>query len=344
MKYAITALVLSAMNLFMSIEAVAQQSDLELKPQPSPVVVTGSVRVPAARPGQGPNKALLSQRAAAAAAAVFPKTQVQQAPIAIQVPLLNAEEIAARNAIARGGAQAWLNVQAISLNGKLDAGRERVEGGNIPTSKSPIRGAERLLVMAQSAAEEKKPTNIFQLPFKLELSRPQQLRLEIAFDGDTAIQVFDGKQGWKVRPFLGRREVESFTAEETQIAASELELDGPLINHVAKGIVVAAEGAELVEGHKAYRMKFTLPSGESRRIWIDAQTFLDLKIEDPARRFDGKMRPVTTYFKDYRSVEGLQIAHMLETRVQGNSQVERVLIDQVKINPSKLGGRYAKPE
>jgi len=48
-----------------------------------------------------------------------------------------------------------------------------------------------------------------QLSLVLELKRPGEARWEIDFAGDKAIQVYDGTNGWKLRPFLGRRDVGS---------------------------------------------------------------------------------------------------------------------------------------
>jgi len=49
----------------------------------------------------------------------------------------------------------------------------------------------------------------------MELQRPAQDRsLEIEFNNQKAIQVFDGTNGWKLRPFLNRHEVETYTPDE----------------------------------------------------------------------------------------------------------------------------------
>ena len=42
------------------------------------------------------------------------------------------------------------------------------------------------------------------LPFVFTMQRPNKSRLELRFEDQTAVQTFDGTQGWKYRPFLGR--------------------------------------------------------------------------------------------------------------------------------------------
>jgi len=44
-----------------------------------------------------------------------------------------------------------------------------------------------------------RPAEEVQLPFVMELKRPRKMRFELQFSGQTAIQVFDGANGWKLR-------------------------------------------------------------------------------------------------------------------------------------------------
>jgi hypothetical protein len=46
---------------------------------------------------------------------------------------------------------------------------------------------------------------------------------------------------------------------------------------------------------------------------VDAETFLELKIEGTPRRMNGKMRPVEIYYRQYQTVSGLAIPFVLET-------------------------------
>jgi hypothetical protein len=285
---------------------------------------------------------------AASAAAARAAAEARAAPVTIPVelPRLSAEQIAERNAAARGGLAAWRQVKAMTMAGRLDAGKPRQDGGQVALVAAQDR--KKAKAEARKAIQEGRsdadPQKMIQLPFQMDLKRPLLQRLEVPFQGQTAVQVYDGVQGWKLRPYLGRREVEAFSAQELQIAASQQELDGPLIDHRAKGIQVEVEGGEMLEGRSAYRLRLTLKNGDVRHLWVDAQTFLDLKIEGAPRRWDGKLRTVTTWFRDYKAVGGLQIAHRLETRLDGVPGSESIYIDQVALNPVLADSRFARPE
>ena len=70
------------------------------------------------------------------------------------------------------------------------------------------------------------------------------MRVELVFANDTAVQVYDGANGWKLRPFLGRRQVEPYSPEELKAASFESDVDGPLVDYAAKGNKVDLEGVE----------------------------------------------------------------------------------------------------
>ena len=181
------------------------------------------------------------------------------------------------------------------------------------------------------------------------------MRFELQFNGQTAIQVFDGVNGWKLRPFLGRRVVEPYTTDEMKSASMQTDLDGPLVDYAAKGTRVELAGMERVEGRDTYKLKLTMKSGDPIHVWIDAETFLETKIEGQPRRLDGTYHPVEVYFRDYRPVDGLQIPFVLETRVLPVAQTalgvrdppvpaERTVIDKVVVNPKFDASLFSKPE
>jgi outer membrane lipoprotein-sorting protein len=156
------------------------------------------------------------------------------------------------------------------------------------------------------------------------------------------VQVFDGTQGWKWRPFLGRNEVEAFTSAETKSAAAAAELDGPLVDFAKKGSSLELKGVEAVEGKDAYKLKLTLKDGTAKHVWIDKKTYLDVKIEGDPRRMDGKVHSVAIFSRDFRKEGGLMVPHILETAVEGVAQTHKMTIDKVAINKSVDDALFGK--
>jgi len=263
---------------------------------------------------------------------------------------LSAVDIADKNVAARGGLQAWRAVQTMSLAGKLGAGGNQRAALPVP---NPGPGGAGRKSSRQTLAS--RPAEEVQLPFVMELQRPRKMRFELQFNGQTAIQVFDGSSGWKLRPFLNRRVVEPYTTEEMKTASMQADLDGPLVDYAAKGTRVELVGMEKVEDRDTYKLKLTMKDGQATHVWIDAQTFLEAKIEGQPRRLDGTYHPVEVYFRDYRPVNGLQIPFVLETKVLPVAQTalglkdppvpaEKTIIDTVVVNPKLDESLFSKPQ
>ncbi len=223
---------------------------------------------------------------------------------------LSAAQIVEKNIAARGGAAAWHSVQTITMEGTMDAGGKENHA----------------------------------LPFVMQLKRAHKSRLEITFKDQTSVQVYDGAQGWKVRPFLNRNDAEPFTKAEEDSAAATDELDGPLIDYAAKGTKVSLIGNDPVEGHPAYKLKLALRSGRQRLLWIDAGSFLELKAEGEPRMLDGRMHNVAVYYRDYRSEHGLNVPHVLETVVEGVKDTRKIMISRIGVNDGLNDALFQKPQ
>ena len=264
---------------------------------------------------------------------------------------LSAAQIVDKNVAARGGLQAWRAVQTMTLAGKLGAGGNQRATLQVPSSGPVSASAGR----PSRPVLPQRPVDEVQLPFVMQLRRPRKMRFELQFNGQTAVQVFDGTNGWKLRPFLGRRVVEPYTADEMKTTSRQADLDGPLVDYAAKGTQIELAGMDRVEGRDTYKLKLTLKGGEAMHVWIDAQTFLEVKMEGQPRRLDGVDHPVEVYLRDYRPVSGLQVPFLLETRVLPVAKTalglkdppvppERTIIDRVVVNPKLDEALFSKPE
>ena len=228
------------------------------------------------------------------------------------------DEVVAKNVQAHGGSDKLKSVNTLRFSGKLDFGS-------------------------------------FEARFVQENKRPDKVRFELQFNKRTAVQVYDGVNGWKLRPYLNRQEVEPYSAEEMKMASTQGQLDGFLIDYAAKGTRVELDGVEKVEGHDTYKLKLTLKTGDVTHVWVDSETFLEAKVEGQPRRLDGTYHPVEVYYRDYRAVNGLHIPFVLETKVLPVNRTatglrdtpvpsERILIDKVTVNTNLEDSLFSKPQ
>lgn len=223
-------------------------------------------------------------------------------------PLPTADRIIERNVAARGGQEAWHKVRTMVFVGHIETGAG-------PTPR-----------------------------YLLEMKRPDKRRFEVKAPGMTGVRIFDGSQGWKLS--LGRDgypDVQPYSTEEASFARDDQGIGGPLIDYREKGVNVALEGVDEVEGHRAYRLKLTMPSGASHRLWIDAESFLELKEAREARNALGMTGELTLFYRDYRTVDGLRLPFLIESGVGSGKTPDRMIVDRVAFNVPLADNRFARP-
>jgi len=223
---------------------------------------------------------------------------------------LTAAQIVAKNEVARGGQDAWRKIQTMVWVGHVDS-------ANAPAQN---------------------------LPFVLALKRPNKTRFELTVLNQMAVRVFDGKEGWKLRPSgSGGADIRPYTMDELKFARDEQVIDGPLIDYEAKGVSVTLDGVDQVEGHDAYRLGVRLPSGVNRHVWIDARTFLDVKVDRQSRSALGQPVTVEVMYRNYRNIDGLQIPLMIESGIATSEKKDKLVIDKISLNPPLEDFMFAKP-
>jgi hypothetical protein len=226
------------------------------------------------------------------------------------VPQLTAKQIVAKNVKARGGLDAWRKIDTMVSIGQLETGNPSMP----------------------------------RLPFVMQQARPNKTRFEVHARDKTSVRVFNGVEGWKLhQSHKGSPEVLPYTAEEIAAARDALGLDGPLVDYQAKRVGVDFDGIEEVAGKPAYRLIVKLPSGATRRWWIDAATFLDLKYERDSRTSTGQPATLSVSFANYKSVDGLLIPHSIITGRESGKAIEAMVIEQVFLNRQIEDKVFAEP-
>ena len=226
------------------------------------------------------------------------------------VPGLTAAQIVEKNQAARGGVEAWRKVQTMVWAGHMES----------PSNPAP------------------------QVPFVLDQKRPNKTRFELNAMGERSLRVFDGKRGWKVRPSRdGSPDVQPFTPQELRFAQEAIVIDSPLIDPDDRRVAVELDGVDQVEGRRAYRLIVRTPSGQRHNVWVDAQTFLDIKYDRTSYNAAGVATTVSVYYRDYHNVDGLQIPSTIETGFGAGKPHDTMVIEKVAVNPPLDDRLFARP-
>jgi len=143
-------------------------------------------------------------------------------------------------------------------------------------------------------------------------------------------------------PFMGKKEPEVMPPDESKMIEEQADFDGPLMDYKAKGHTIEFVGKEQVEGADAYKLKVTLKGGSVRYIYLDAETYLEIKVESK-RNVRGTEMETESYISDYKDVDGLMMAHAMESGAKGSPQRQKMVIEKVELNPEAPDSIFAMP-
>jgi len=216
------------------------------------------------------------------------------------------DEIIAKNVEARGGEAKLRAVKSIRLTGKLEVG----PGMMAPTT--------------------------------MDLKRPGMVRMEFTLQGMTGVQAYDGKEGWDIMPFQGKKDPEPMAADDIKELQDEADIDGPLMDYKAKGNTVEYLGKDKVEGSDAYKLRVTRKNGNIETSYIDVDTGLEVKTITKAK-IHGNETEVETTYSDFRTVDGLVIPFAIESGVVGGTQKQKITVEKIEINPEINDSEFHMP-
>lgn len=168
-----------------------------------------------------------------------------------------------------------------------------------------------------------------EVPGTMELKRPNMIRMEFTIQGQNIVQAFDGENGWMIMPLMGVKDPQKMTEDDVKEVKEQADFDGPLVDYKEKGNTVELMGKEDVEGTSAYKIKVTLKSGDVRYIFVDADSFLELKTTAMIKR-EGNEMQIDSYSGDYKEVNGLMLPFSIETKMKDQT-ISQITVDNVEM-------------
>lgn len=214
------------------------------------------------------------------------------------------DELIARNIEARGGMEKIKTVKSLRMTGKM----------------VPGPGAEA--------------------SFTTELARPDKVRTEVTFRGESRIQVFNGQNGWLA---LGKGQPEAIPEEDVKGMEAQADFDGPLVGFREKGNQIELAGKEDVAGKPAYNLKLTKKNGDVEIHSLDAETFLEVKVAGKSV-VRGETVEGETSLGDYRKVDGLAYPFSIHSKQKGAQGGMAVTFSKIEVNPDLPADRFEKPQ
>src|SRR5712671_759157 len=175
-----------------------------------------------------------------------------------------------------------------------------------------------------------------------ENKRDASVREEFSLQGMTAINAFDGKTGWKVEPWAGKKDPEALGEEEMTSIVEDADFDGPLIDYKRKGNKVEFVGMDKFEGTDTYKLKVTKPNGDLYFYYLDSDYYMPIKI-DTKRVVRGEEREYETALGDYKLVNGWYLPFAVEVNAKGHQDKSKYVYEKIEANVTLGDARFAMP-
>jgi hypothetical protein len=227
---------------------------------------------------------------------LFTGALISGASLAQSPPPPTLETLVAKNVEAKGGADAIKALQSVRLSGKM-----LVNEGQIEFTYTQIK------------------------------KRPDEVRTELTLQSMTVIQAYDGKEGWRVSPFQGRKDPEKMSADDTKSLIEDAEIDGPLVDWKAKGSTVEYIGTEDVDGTMAHKLKVVRKNGDVNFVYLDPDHFLEIRVLTQ-RVEQGAQVEVETDLGDYEKINGVFIPFSEEAGRKGSPDKQKIIIEKAEPN------------
>ena len=133
---------------------------------------------------------------------------------------------------------------------------------------------------------------------------PDKIRFEFSLQGLTAVNAWDGKEGWAIQPFQGRKDPQKTSLDDNKPLIDGADIGGPLLDAQKKGIRLEYLGTEDIDGTDAYKLRATFKNGDSRVIYLDPDQYLEIRVVDHII-VRGQEQVQTTDLGEYEKVEGV---------------------------------------
>lgn len=223
----------------------------------------------------------------------------------LQAADLTVDEILAKNTEAKGGLEKLRALQSLRFTGKMAMG-----------------GMEA--------------------PFSMTKKRPEMMKIEFTVQGMTGSQAYDGSKGWMIMPFYGKKDPEEMSGDMLREFKEEADFDGPFVDYAKKGHKVELLGKADVEGTPAYKLKLTKKEGSESTVYIDAETFLEVKVE-AKRKIQGQEVDTETTYSNYQEIDGYLFAFALESKTKGAPSGQTFTLEKAEINPTVDDASFQMP-
>src|SRR5260370_23530620 len=179
-------------------------------------------------------------------------------------------------------------------------------------------GLDKLRAVHSMRIKAKYSQGSFRAECQQENKRADKVREEYIIQGMAQIEAYDGKASWQISPFGGRKDPELMSQDDAKGLVVDGDMDGPLMEYKEKGHKAELVGHDSMEGTDCFKIKLSMKNGDVRYYYLDADSFLELKVEIQTT-IRGALQGNELYYGDYELVNGVYYPFTVEQAQKGSA-------------------------
>ena len=203
-------------------------------------------------------------------------------------------------------------------------------------------GLEKLKAVKSLRTTVKFSDGSFRAEFRQETKRPGKVREEFIVQGMAQIQAYDGKTGWQISPFSGRRDPDLMSQDDMKSLIVDSDIDGPLVDYKEKGHKAELVGHDSMEGTDCFKVKLSMKNGDVRYYYLDTDSYLELKVEVQTT-IRGALQESELYYGDYEKVNGIYYPFAVEQAQKGSSSRAQFSVEKIEQNVDLDDALFSMP-
>jgi len=203
-------------------------------------------------------------------------------------------------------------------------------------------GMEKLKSVHSLRTSAKFTQGSFQADFRQENKRADKVREEFIIQGLAQVQAYDGKTGWQISPFGGRKDPELLSQDDLKSLVVDSDMDGPLVDYKEKGNKAELMGHDSMEGTDCFKIKLSMKNGDIRYYYLDSDSYLELKLEIQTT-IRGTLQESELYYGDYEKVNGIYYPFVVEQAQKGVAARSQVTVEKIEQNVPMDDAHFSMP-
>jgi hypothetical protein len=190
-------------------------------------------------------------------------------------------------------------------------------------------GLDKLKSVGSIRTSAKFSQGSFRADFRQENKRADKVREELIIQGLAQVQAYDGKTGWQISPFGGRKDPELLSQDDLKSLVVDADIDGPLVEYKEKGHKAELVGHDSMEGTDCFKIKLSMKNGDVRYYYLDADSYLELKLEIQTT-IRGALHESELYYGDYEQVNGIFYPFAVEQAQKGSASRAQISVEKIE--------------